>query len=132
MAQLKHIAIRTEDVEKTSAFYREVFGLQQVGVEQSGVYLTDGNLNIAVLKLRPGAEGERLRLGLDHFGFQVDDVEATAAAIERWGGKSLSSGAVKQAQQNNDAGAQSYFEVKCLGPDEQVIDISAVGWSGTR
>jgi catechol 2,3-dioxygenase-like lactoylglutathione lyase family enzyme len=133
MAQLKHIAIRTEDVEKTAAFYRQVFGLKQVGAGQSGVYLTDGHLNIAILKLRPGADGERLRLGLDHFGFQVDDVEATAAAIERWGGKSLSSSAVKQAQTNNDdARAHSYFEVKCLGPDEQVIDISKVGWSSAR
>lgn len=51
MAQIKHIAIRTHDVEKTAAFYKEAFGLEQVGVGQSGVYLTDGRLNIAILRI---------------------------------------------------------------------------------
>ena len=31
MAKIKHIAIRTTDVEKTVAFYTEVFDLKQVG-----------------------------------------------------------------------------------------------------
>jgi hypothetical protein len=25
---------------------------------------------------------------------------------------------------------QSYYEIKCVGPDEQVIDVSNVGWIG--
>ena len=53
MARIKHIAIRTEDVEKTAAFYKEAFGLKQVGLGQNGIYLTDGHLNIAVLKFQP-------------------------------------------------------------------------------
>ena len=32
MAQIKHIAIRATDPEKTVAFYKEVFGLKQVGL----------------------------------------------------------------------------------------------------
>jgi len=32
MARIKHIALRTWDVEKTAAFYKEVFGLKQVGL----------------------------------------------------------------------------------------------------
>ena len=31
MARIKHIAIRTHDVEKTASFYRQAFGLTQVG-----------------------------------------------------------------------------------------------------
>ncbi len=26
---------------------------------------------------------------------------------------------------------QSYYEIKCLGPDEQIFDISTSGWVGT-
>ena len=37
MARIKHIAIRTPDPEKTAAFYKEVFGLQEVG--QAGTRL---------------------------------------------------------------------------------------------
>ncbi len=130
MARIKHIAIRTHDVEKTAGFYRDAFGLTQVGAGQSGVYLSDGYLNIAVLKLRPGLEGEALKLGVDHVGFQVDDVEATVANIHRLGGKSLTDRMDPHAA--TSAAPQSYFEVKCLGPDEQVIDVSSAGWVGAR
>jgi catechol 2,3-dioxygenase-like lactoylglutathione lyase family enzyme len=130
MARVKHIAIRTNDVEKTAAFYREAFGLMQVGAGQSGVYLSDGYLNIAVLKLRAGRKGEPLKLGVDHIGFEVDDVEATVAHIRRLGGKSLTER--MEPPDANSAGPHSYFEVKCLGPDEQVIDVSSAGWIGGR
>lgn len=130
MARIKHIAIRTHDVEKTAAFYREAFGLTQVGAGQSGVYLSDGYLNIAVLTLRPAIEGEPLKLGVDHVGFQVDDVEATVALIQRLGGKSLTDRMDAPATKSTEP--QSYFEVKCLGPDEQVIDVSSAGWVGAR
>ena len=128
MARIKHIAIRTEDVEETATFYRQVFGLTQVGVGQSGIYLTDGYLNIAVLKLRAGVEGEPLKLGVDHIGFQVEDVEATVANIRRLGGKALTDRMEPAAA--NSAAPRSYFEVKCLGPDAQVIDVSSAGWIG--
>jgi hypothetical protein len=71
-----------------------------------------------------------LKLGVDHVGFQVDDVEATVARIERLGGKSLADR--MDAPATNPAVPQSYFEVKCLGPDAQVIDISSTGWVGAR
>jgi catechol 2,3-dioxygenase-like lactoylglutathione lyase family enzyme len=130
MARIKHIALRTHDVEKTATFYREAFGLTQVGEGQSGVYLTDGYLNIAVLKLRPSLEGEPLKLGVDHVGFQVDDVQATIVNIQRLGGKPLTDRPVPH--DTNSAAAQSHFEVKCLGPDDQVIDLSSAGWVGAR
>jgi len=85
MARIKHIAIRTEDVEKTAAFYKDAFGLKQVGLGQNGIYLTDGHLNIAILKFQPGKNGEPLRLGIDHMGFQVDDVDATVELINGLG-----------------------------------------------
>jgi hypothetical protein len=75
-------------------------------------------------------EGEPLKLGVDHVGFQVDDVEATVAHIERLGGRSLADR--MDAPATNAAEPQSYFEVKCLGPDAQVIDISSTGWVGAQ
>ena len=38
MARIKHVAIRTPDPEKTAAFYKEVFGLREVGLASSGYY----------------------------------------------------------------------------------------------
>ena len=130
MAQIKHIAIRTTDVAKTAAFYQEAFGLERVGTGQSGVYLTDGHLNIAILSLRAAGEGESMKLGVDHVGFQVDDVDAAVARIKELGGKSLNER--QPVTPSNPAQPQSYFEVKCIGPDEQVIDVSSAGWIGAK
>jgi catechol 2,3-dioxygenase-like lactoylglutathione lyase family enzyme len=47
MAKIKHIAIRTRDVDQTAAFYKDAFDLTQVGMGKNGVYLTDGHLNIS-------------------------------------------------------------------------------------
>jgi methylmalonyl-CoA/ethylmalonyl-CoA epimerase len=131
MAQIKHIAIRTHDVEKTAAFYKEAFGLEQVGVGQSGVYLTDGRLNIAILSFRGVVEGETMKLGVDHIGFAVDDVDATVERIKKLGGKSLNA-RHEVAPAADPAKPQSYFEVKCIGPEDQVIDVSNAGWIGAK
>jgi methylmalonyl-CoA/ethylmalonyl-CoA epimerase len=130
MAQIKHIAIRTNDVEKTAAFYKEAFGLEQVGVGQSGIYLTDGRLNIAILSFRGVVEGETMKAGVDHIGFQVDDVDAAVQRIRALGGKSLDHR--NEVSAENPAQPQSYFEVKCVGPDDQIIDVSNAGWIGAK
>jgi catechol 2,3-dioxygenase-like lactoylglutathione lyase family enzyme len=128
MARIKHIAIRTHDIVKTAAFYKEAFGLEQVGVGQSGIYLTDGYLNIAILSMRGVVEGETMKLGLDHVGFQVDDVDGTVETIRRLGGKALNQR--NEVSHADAAKPQSYFEVKCVAPDDQVIDVSNAGWVG--
>jgi catechol 2,3-dioxygenase-like lactoylglutathione lyase family enzyme len=130
MARIKHIAIRTRDIEKTAAFYQEAFGLKQVGLGQNGIYLTDGHINIAILKFQRGQDGAPLKLGIDHMGFQVDDVDATVAQIHGRGGKSLTERT--DVDRADPSHPQSYYEIKCIGPDEQVIDISSVGWVGAR
>jgi methylmalonyl-CoA/ethylmalonyl-CoA epimerase len=130
MAQIKHIAIRTRDIEKTAAFYKEAFGLKQVGLGKNGVYLTDGHLNIAILKYQQDEDGEPLRLGIDHVGFQVEDVESTVSRIESLKGKSLTERT--DVKPEDPAQPQSYYEIKCVGPDEQVIDVSSIGWVGAK
>jgi lactoylglutathione lyase len=129
MAQIKHIAIRTRDIAKTAAFYKEAFGLEQVGVGQNGVYLTDGHLNLAILRYEKGQDGEPMRLGIDHIGFQVEDVEGTVARIQAASGRSLTERT--QINPKDPSQPQSYYEIKCVGPDEQVIDVSSAGWVGT-
>ena len=129
MARIKHIAIRTADVEKTASFYREAFGLKQVGVGQNGIYLSDGHLNIAILKFQTGNNGEPLRLGVDHIGFHVEDLDATLAAVNNLGGTSTER---TEVHPSDPSRPQSYYEVKCVGPDQQVIDVSSVGWVGSE
>src|SRR6266403_3497932 len=87
MARIKHIAIRTPDPEKTAAFYKEVFGLQEVGQAGRGYYLSDGYINLAILKSSDQGTGESPRdvpgyAGIDHLGFLVENVDETCKKLE--------------------------------------------------
>ncbi len=132
MARIKHIAIRTPDPDKTATFYKEVFGLEQAGTARSGIYLTDGYINLAILKSSEEGSGESPRdaagyAGIDHLGFLVEDVDETCQKLDAAGAKNMNV-RIETAQ---DAGAASYYELKYRGPDSQVIDITASGWIGT-
>jgi catechol 2,3-dioxygenase-like lactoylglutathione lyase family enzyme len=80
MAKIKHIAIATQDPEKTANFYKDVFGLEEVGKvsgeNAEGYYLSDGNVNIAILRFKnetvAGEEFGTGYSGIHHIGFQVD------------------------------------------------------------
>jgi catechol 2,3-dioxygenase-like lactoylglutathione lyase family enzyme len=122
MAKIKHIAIRTADPEKTAAFYQELFGLKKAGLGRNGIYLTDGHINLAILK---GGD----KLGIEHLGFQVEDVDGTLAKLEQLGGKSLTERV--NVTPKDASNPQSYYEIKCIGPDDQIIDVSGSGWVGT-
>jgi catechol 2,3-dioxygenase-like lactoylglutathione lyase family enzyme len=122
MAKIKHIAIRTADPEKTAAFYQELFGLKKAGLGRNGIYLTDGHINLAILK----GTG---RLGIEHLGFQVEDVAGTLCKLDRLGGKSMTERV--NVTPKDASSPQSYYEIKCLGPDDQIIDVSSSGWVGT-
>ena len=82
MPQIKHIAIATNDAEKTAKFYSEVFGLRQVaaldGENAKGFMLSDGNVNMAILDFQNDAvAGERGKdwEGIHHIGFEVESLE---------------------------------------------------------
>ncbi len=124
MARLKHIAIRTGDVAKTAAFYKDAFDLQEVGKGRSGVYLSDGHINLAILNLRTPTSPA----GVEHFGFQVDDLEKTVDRVSELGGEQLTD--LARVNPTDPSHPQSYFEVKVTGPDEQEIDVSDTGWVG--
>ena len=78
MARIRHIALVVDDSEKTAAFYTEAFGLKEVFRQKNddtrgqwAIYLSDGYINLALL---PVARPDR-PVGVDHFGFPVDDVD---------------------------------------------------------
>jgi hypothetical protein len=122
MAKIKHIAIRTADPEKTAAFYQELFGLKKAGLGRNGIYLTDGHINLAILK---GGD----KLGIEHLGFQVEVVNGTLAKLNELGGRSLTERV--NVTPKDASNPQSYYEIKCVGPDDQIIDVSGSGWVGT-
>lgn len=122
MAKIRHVAISTEDPEKTAAWYKEVFGLVEVGRTQAGVYLSDGDINFAVLRILSKSDPEKVELGVSHFGFVVEDTQATYRKLEGMGARRLPDVPI----------GNMYFEVKWQGPDGVTIDVSEHGWVGAR
>jgi catechol 2,3-dioxygenase-like lactoylglutathione lyase family enzyme len=138
MAKIKHIALSTQDPEKTAKFYVDVFGLKQIGrVEHpavSGYFLTDGDLNLAILRFKndavAGVERGKDFVGLHHFGFQVDSVEEMAERLAAAGSERRDD--VNQALAIGHGEGKRYanVEVKYTGPDGIMLDISETGWVG--
>lgn len=131
MARIKHIAIRTPDPEKTAAFYKDVFGLKEVGQARTGCYLSDGYINLAILKARDDGTSESPRdvpgyAGVHHFGFMVDDVDETCRKLDEAGARSMSNRT--DTRHGAAAGARSYYEIKYRGPDGQEVDVTESGW----
>ncbi|MDB5410504.1 MAG: hypothetical protein JWL84_5416 [Rhodospirillales bacterium] len=125
MAKLRHFALVVSDLERSAKFYEEVFGLKRVGRDDleigSGIYLSDGVVNLALLT-KAGGEATK-NVGANHFGFIVDDLEATQKSIEDAGGTFFFDlGATKD---------DLNFERKFKDHDGIVFDISEKGWLGT-
>jgi catechol 2,3-dioxygenase-like lactoylglutathione lyase family enzyme len=126
MAKLRHIAITVPDPEKAAEFYMRAFGMQKVGETDwenaRGVYLSDGTINIALLSYKTEeAAGKRGRdfVGVHHFGFLVDDVEAAMKAVEDAGATHW---------MGEPSGGAKFYEVKYHDPDGIAFDITANGW----
>ena len=142
MPKVKHIAISTQDVDKTARFYVDVFGLQEIAKIDSpgarGYYLSDGDLNIAILNFKKdevaGVERGKEWSGIHHIGFQVESLEEIAAKLAAAGSEPLDD--VNRALgvghgQGPSHGHGQNVEVKYSGPDGVMIDVSQTGWVGT-
>ena len=129
MPKIRHIAVHTPDIEKTAAFYKNVFEMEEVGRTNSplaeGIYLSDGYINLAVLTFKTAEAADRNDglgpvMGLHHFGFVVEDIEATR--------KRLAGAGAEYREQRGATNTTGYFEEKYKGPESVMIDISQHGW----
>jgi glyoxylase I family protein len=137
MAKIKHIALSTQDPDTTAKFYMDVFGLKQVGridnPNTTGYYLTDGDLNLAILKFKndavAGVERGKDWSGIHHFGFQVESLEDITERL-------AAAGSPRRDDINTALGVghgdkrYANVEVKYIGPDGVTVDVSESGWIG--
>jgi catechol 2,3-dioxygenase-like lactoylglutathione lyase family enzyme len=72
-ARIKHIAIVSDNFAMAGRFYEAVFGMRTSPESrpESAVNCTDGYVGLNINPRKPGRQA-----GFDHFGFEVDDVEA--------------------------------------------------------
>jgi len=138
MAKIKHIAIATQDVDKTARFYIDVFGLKEIAKlnspNASGYFLSDGDINVAILNFKndqvAGADRGKEWSGIHHVGFQVESLEEIAEKLAAAGSQPMDE--VNRALGAGMGGPRhANVEVKYGGPDGVMIDVSETGWAGT-
>jgi len=117
MAKLRHIAIIVPDPEAAARFFEAAFEMKRVGTARRGIYVSDGTVNVALLKI----ESEKERVGLYHFGMWVDDLAAAEAKASAAGAEYLA---------GRPSSANSFYECKYRAPDGMVFDLTHTGWAG--
>ena len=132
MAKLRHLAIATDDPDRTAQFYIDVLEFKKVRAAEGkwghGHILSDGTINLAILKFvtdeAAGVEKGMGFRGLHHIGFEVDDVEGTAQRVEAAGANARTD--IDEALGIPHDGPIK-GEFKYEGPDGVVFDLSQPG-----
>src|SRR3954463_6274823 len=114
MSKIRHLAIKTKDPARLAKFYEEVFGLKVIHTERSGaIYMSDGYLTLALLRNR----GDYTPSGINHFGFQVDDIEEIEKRLEAF-----------EEPLTERPASRAYAEYRAMDPDGNLFDVSAHGY----
>ena len=127
--RIRHFALSVPDPWATAEFYKEAFGMEELGETDGklaeGVFLTDGVVNLALLKFKDDTAAQGTGkdfVGLHHVGFWVDDAVGTGEHVKAIGAKWI------MGDPNNPGG----YEVKYNDPNGIIFDISGEGWAGAQ
>jgi catechol 2,3-dioxygenase-like lactoylglutathione lyase family enzyme len=111
-AQIRYLAIVSEQPERLAQFYTRYFKLRELGRSDAGdVALTDGFYNVSLLKPRPGAE----QVGTSHFGIEIDDVREIEGRVEEF---------APNADLEGEPGGLFHGEYRVRDPYGQVVSLS--------
>jgi catechol 2,3-dioxygenase-like lactoylglutathione lyase family enzyme len=113
-AKLVHIAVRSGEPRSLADFYKRAFGLKEVLSNRRAVDLWDGYLFLAINP--PSANGP---MGLNHFGFVVDNVDFMRPVLSRAGASKVEA---------RPAG-RSFTDWRVHDPEGNPIDLSARGYN---
>ena len=106
--RIRHIALNVQDREATADYYKKIFGLEEKYRGPNGtIYLSDGFVGIALISRAEQA------WGINHFGFQVDDVQSIVDAAD-----------AKAESNVFGAVAESWIR----DPEGNRVDIAEHGW----
>ncbi len=145
ISKIKHIAIMCGNAPRLARFYEYLFAMSSARAYKSTaaedeaakkfgfpelrskrvakpydatVIVTDGNIGLAFLRRRPGYPG-----GLDHFGIEVDDIDAVCARLKE---KYPSVGMVKRPSNRPFASYSSH------DPEGHLYDLTQPDMSNVR
>ena len=117
MAKLRHIALIVPDPEAAARFFEQAFDLKRAGTARRGIYMSDGTVNVALLK----KESDQENIGIYHFGMWVDDLDEAEKKVVAAGGQYVA---------GRPTSPKSFYEAKYKDPLGIVFDLTHTGWAG--
>jgi lactoylglutathione lyase len=94
MNRIVHLALKVEDLERTTEFYRKVFGFKEMNTakvrDHTSRHLSDGALDVALIKYDPGTQSAESKAAgegpcIHHFAVEVDDIKASTRQVQAYG-----------------------------------------------
>ena len=93
MSRIVHLALKVDDLEKTTEFYEKVFGFKELETskvrDHTSRHLTDGNIDLALIKYDSEESAESLASGqgpcIHHFAIEVDDIAKYQEKLAEYG-----------------------------------------------
>lgn len=92
--RIVHLALKVEDLEKTTEFYQKVFGFNEVETKKTrdhiSRHLTDGDLDFTLIKYDAGTQSAESKASgagpcIHHFAIEVDDIAKYTEEIKKYG-----------------------------------------------
>jgi len=116
--KIRHLAIYTLDTDELARFYVTVFDMEitlRAGpIGKGPVFLTDGYMNLAIL---PATTKGEAAVGLNHFGFHVENVGEITESL-------IAEGVEKPTMRP----AGRYAEFRATDPCGNAFDLSEHGF----
>jgi lactoylglutathione lyase len=94
MNRIVHLALKVEDLDKTTEFYQKVFGFREVETKKTrdhlSRHLTDGALDFTLIKYDDDTESAESKASgegpcIHHFAIEVDDLETYSKQLKQYG-----------------------------------------------
>ena len=117
MPSIRHFAIMCENPSAMAEFYRDVFELHEVWRQGPHGYMSDGVINVALLRTQ-----DKSKVGINHFGFEVEDMEEITRRL-----------AVAEVDPPyKKPGDGRFAELGAIDPEGNKFDLSVAGWDTER
>ena len=94
MSRIVHLALKVDDLERTTRFYREVFGFAEMNTDKvrdhTSRHLSDGTIDLALIQYDAGTASAESRAAgegpcIHHFAVEVPDMRTAEKRIRALG-----------------------------------------------
>jgi lactoylglutathione lyase len=92
--RIVHLALKVEDLDKTTEFYEKVFGFWEAETRKTrdhlSRHLTDGEIDFTLIKYDAGTQSAESKAAgegpcIHHFAVEVEDMEKATAQVMEYG-----------------------------------------------